>query len=172
MDHTRNSEVDAAVDVSQRKATQPSANAGIELVCKSGSLQGPEGGALLELTTQRHPGCLNKGAWSPPCRTRQGDHSLSFREGLEGSGDAPRVPHSVAMGPARVVTRASSRITDSVAMGPARVVTRSSARIPHPVAMGPARVVTRDRQRGYPTRWPWALPEWSHVTKGSRCLCD
>ena len=25
---------------------------------------------------------------------------------------------------------------------------------------------SHDRQRGYPTRWPWALPEWSHVTEG------
>ena len=129
---------------SRRRASPPSAKTGIALVCKSGSPQGPDGGALLGLTTQRHPGCLNKGAWGPPRRDRQGDHSLSFREGLEGSGDAPRVLHSVAMGPARGVTRASSWIPDSVAMGPARVVTRSSARIP-PGGHGPC-------------------PGWSHVT--------
>jgi hypothetical protein len=94
---------------SHRRAPPPPAKAGIALVCKSGSPQGPDGSAPRVNNTmlRRMP---QQGGLGPASSGSQGGqgarHSLSFREGLEGSGDAPRVLHSVAMGPARGVTRA------------------------------------------------------------------
>jgi hypothetical protein len=48
-------------------------------------------------------------------------------------------------------------IPDSVAMGPARVVSRSSARIP-PGGHGPCPRWSHVTVSADPTRWPWALP--------------
>ncbi len=63
--------------------TQSSANAGINLPVPVRPAQGPAGDAPLELETQRRLGCSHRGGpGAPQGGIRQGNHCVSFPEGL------------------------------------------------------------------------------------------